>query len=358
MRQQQNTNSGRRPRGRTNNNNNSNRKPQGGGQQHRSGNFDSNGPDGRIRGNASQVYEKYIGLARDATSADDRIAAEAYYQHAEHYYRIVNDSTDPESPGSQRVQSSQGQPDQVPAGSGAQPAQAGQVNPALQSNGEIDTDQQSPNGPQYGAQGGQAGRGQPGRQDRSGQDRSGQDRSGQNRSGQERSGQSDRPRFQDRRSRGPARNDAEVPGLEPQPDLATGNVSSKATQSEFSLSRNEGQRRSSQPVEQPVIRPAVSETAVSAPKPVETTAQTPAPQLPAPDVAPQTGQVSAPRRRGRPRKVVETKPDGSGPDVSASAVSAPAKDANDPVVAPVRRRGRPRKVVETSSTSESADSGE
>jgi hypothetical protein len=142
--------------------------------------------------------------------------------------------------------------------------------------------------------------------------------------------------------------------LEPQPDLATGNVSSKATQSEFSLSGDEGQRRSSQPV----IRPAVSETAVSAPKPVETTAQTPAPQLPAPDVAPQAGQVSAPRRRGRPRKAVETKPDGSGPDVSVSAVSAPAKDANDPVVVPVRRRGRPRKVVEASSTPESADSGE
>jgi len=51
--------------------------------------FDSNGPDVRIRGNAFQVYEKYQALARDAQTAGDRIAAENYLQHAEHYYRIV-----------------------------------------------------------------------------------------------------------------------------------------------------------------------------------------------------------------------------------------------------------------------------
>ena len=52
--------------------------------------FDSNGPDVRIRGNAHQVYEKYLTLARDAQASSDRILAEAYYQHAEHYFRIVN----------------------------------------------------------------------------------------------------------------------------------------------------------------------------------------------------------------------------------------------------------------------------
>ena len=51
--------------------------------------FDSNGPDVRIRGNAVQVYEKYQNLARDASTAGDRVAAENYYQHAEHYYRIL-----------------------------------------------------------------------------------------------------------------------------------------------------------------------------------------------------------------------------------------------------------------------------
>lgn len=53
-------------------------------------NFDSNGPSIRIRGNAHQVYEKYLQLARDAHTAGDRIAAENMYQHAEHYFRLVN----------------------------------------------------------------------------------------------------------------------------------------------------------------------------------------------------------------------------------------------------------------------------
>jgi len=50
-------------------------------------NFDSNGPDGRVRGNAQQVYEKYISLAKDCT--DDPVLAENFYQHAEHYHRIL-----------------------------------------------------------------------------------------------------------------------------------------------------------------------------------------------------------------------------------------------------------------------------
>ncbi|MCA1908028.1 MAG: DUF4167 domain-containing protein [Magnetospirillum sp.] len=52
--------------------------------------FDSNGPEGRIRGNAHQVMEKYLALARDASSQGDRHAAENFYQHAEHYFRLIN----------------------------------------------------------------------------------------------------------------------------------------------------------------------------------------------------------------------------------------------------------------------------
>lgn len=52
--------------------------------------FDSNGPDVRIRGTAQQLSEKYLQLGRDATSSGDRVMAEAYFQHAEHYFRILN----------------------------------------------------------------------------------------------------------------------------------------------------------------------------------------------------------------------------------------------------------------------------
>jgi hypothetical protein len=71
----------------------------GGGQiRHQSGNvplnrnhvFDSNGPDLRIRGTAQQLFEKYLQLGRDATSGGDRVMAESYFQHAEHYFRILN----------------------------------------------------------------------------------------------------------------------------------------------------------------------------------------------------------------------------------------------------------------------------
>ncbi len=51
--------------------------------------YDSNGPDVKVRGTASHIFEKYQQLARDAQSAGDRVAAENYLQHAEHYYRLM-----------------------------------------------------------------------------------------------------------------------------------------------------------------------------------------------------------------------------------------------------------------------------
>lgn len=52
-------------------------------------NFESNGPDVKIRGNASHIAEKYSQLARDALTSGDTVMAENYFQHAEHYNRIV-----------------------------------------------------------------------------------------------------------------------------------------------------------------------------------------------------------------------------------------------------------------------------
>jgi hypothetical protein len=51
--------------------------------------FESNGPDIKIRGTASHIAEKYLQLARDARSSGDPVAAENYYQHAEHYFRLI-----------------------------------------------------------------------------------------------------------------------------------------------------------------------------------------------------------------------------------------------------------------------------
>src|SRR6266436_6247307 len=52
--------------------------------------FDSNGPSVKIRGNAYQVFERYVAMAREAQASGDRVAAENFYQHAEHYFRVMN----------------------------------------------------------------------------------------------------------------------------------------------------------------------------------------------------------------------------------------------------------------------------
>jgi len=55
-------------------------------------NYESNGPDVKIRGNAAHIAEKYVQLARDAQASGDSVTAENYFQHAEHYFRIVSAS--------------------------------------------------------------------------------------------------------------------------------------------------------------------------------------------------------------------------------------------------------------------------
>ena len=59
-------------------------------QSSRPQNIESSGPETKVRGNAQQVVEKYLQLARDATTAGNPVMAENYFQHAEHYYRIQN----------------------------------------------------------------------------------------------------------------------------------------------------------------------------------------------------------------------------------------------------------------------------
>lgn len=53
--------------------------------------------DSRVRGNAHQLHEKFKNLSRDAASAGDRILAEYYMQHADHYFRVLNEMR-PERP--------------------------------------------------------------------------------------------------------------------------------------------------------------------------------------------------------------------------------------------------------------------
>src|SRR5437868_12422659 len=76
----------KRMRNRNNNNNNNNNRR---GQNPLTRVFESNGPEIKIRGTANHIAEKYLQLARDAQGSGDPVAAENYYQHAEHYFRII-----------------------------------------------------------------------------------------------------------------------------------------------------------------------------------------------------------------------------------------------------------------------------
>jgi len=81
----------------------------GNGKRHtgRTHSFESSGPDGKIRGTAQQVFDKYQALGRDAQSSGDRVAAEGFLQHAEHYFRII--AAEPLPNGNARAESEQGQ---------------------------------------------------------------------------------------------------------------------------------------------------------------------------------------------------------------------------------------------------------
>jgi hypothetical protein len=95
-------------------------------------NYDSSGPDIKIRGSANHIFDRYCQLARDANAVGDRIAAENYLQHAEHYYRILLAN------GVAAQRGGNGQP--AVAGNGAQPnqPQGGEQSPGNSS--EVDAD--------------------------------------------------------------------------------------------------------------------------------------------------------------------------------------------------------------------------
>jgi hypothetical protein len=137
-----------RPRGR------GSRKPGTGGGTNLNRVFDSSGPEGKVRGTPQQIYDKYLTLARDAQTAGDRVTAENFLQHAEHYQRLL----------------SEGQPDRRD-----QYDQDGEGDEG----GDYDSRVQPREGQQREAQ------------QREGQQREGQQRNGQ-RDGQQRDGQSGR----------------------------------------------------------------------------------------------------------------------------------------------------------------------
>jgi len=99
--------------------------------------YESTGPEGKVRGTPQQIYDKYIMLARDAQTSGDRVTAENFLQHAEHYQRILIQAmvahqerreamNGESSPGGTESQAAAGSSEQPPVG----PAPARSAHPA------------------------------------------------------------------------------------------------------------------------------------------------------------------------------------------------------------------------------------
>lgn len=193
----------RRMRGRNNNNNsggnNNNRKSPNPLQR----SYESNGPDVKVRGTAQHVAEKYLQLARDAQSSSDPVAAENYFQHAEHYYRILLAAQEQMSqqfghsfPPNRAFNDTDDEGEED-GDDESQAFQPGAPQPEIRNGGMNGNGYSGQNRHVDGAprQDGEAGEGRPQggqrfeRQDRNGQDRNGQDRNGQDRNFQDRGNQ-------------------------------------------------------------------------------------------------------------------------------------------------------------------------
>lgn len=245
--------------------------------------FDSSGPEMRVRGTAQQLFDKYTQMARDAASSGDRVLGEAYYQHAEHYFRIIS-----------AINQAQGVPN---------PPQNGQQNYNQPAEGEGEQPRQEQQQPQQ----------QPRqdnqnyRQDRERQDNRDNNRQ-DNRDNRNNDGnRQDRPRFEQRpRPEFQQRDRDNRPFRQPQPPIAEAPIDiSSALEAELAAAVAEPPGISEQP--RIVQHPVQQELLIQAP--------------PAPTPAPE------------PRAI----------PISTQAPPQPVEE--EPAAAPVRRpRGRPKAV--------------
>ncbi len=99
--------------------------------------FESSGPDGKVRGNSLQIIEKYQAMARDALLGGDRIVAENYTQHAEHYIRLLEKQKENENLRSNAAHSRQVNGKKAPVQGLEAPVEAVEKKPKPESNSLI-----------------------------------------------------------------------------------------------------------------------------------------------------------------------------------------------------------------------------
>ena len=104
------------------------RKPNGGNNINRV--YESAGPEGKVRGTPQQIIDKYLSLARDAQTSGDRVVAENFLQHAEHYQRILVEAMGARQERREAQAGEGDQPDVVETESGTDEAAAASRSPS------------------------------------------------------------------------------------------------------------------------------------------------------------------------------------------------------------------------------------
>ncbi len=345
-----------RRRGRGNNNGGGNggggggpRQGGGGGGQRDTGNR----IDSRARGNATQLYEKYKNLARDAQMQGDRVNIEYYLQFADHYFRVLSE---------QRTRLEESQPQHAPRPRIQQP---------FDINGDDDyADEGEPirAGEQQGDQGNGQGNGQGAVQ---GNGQGNGHANGQSQNGGQRQDRDDRPRYDQQRGdnrqrdgqrdgqRDKQREDRQRADRQPRDD--------RGARDEQPRDARDDQPRdaAAEPQQREGGRGEYRDAPVRAPRaprmtaPVQDDAAAEQPTLPMPVAAPMSDQGDAPdavaapteekpRRRGRPPRdrgaedasAAVADADRLPPSLGISAASAPAAADGEPEEKPRRRRIR------------------
>ncbi|PZN94916.1 MAG: hypothetical protein DCF31_08170 [Alphaproteobacteria bacterium] len=307
--------------------NNQNRRRRGGNgprpQQMGGGNNYGNRLDNRQRGNASQLLEKYRALARDAQQAGDRVTAEYYLQYADHYYRVLGDYRD-KQPETGRQRGREFYDDDNTAYAGNDDADIGddedQDGDRSEARGDDRDDQQDNRGNWREERGNQ------GNQPRERQDRNDRDRNDRT----ARDGNRDRQSWNGNAPNRSRDGNAERGAERAQQDRAPDRAPDRERQADRPNDRSERRER-------PERRPEAPSAAE--PAPVD---EGPIPGLPGPATLRVTRPVDG-ERAERPARAPRREPVAVEAEAPA-AVQADAPGDESEVAAP-RRRGRPRKVV-------------
>ncbi|WP_332693277.1 DUF4167 domain-containing protein [Bosea sp. (in: a-proteobacteria)] len=340
-------------RGRSNNSNNNNNSGNRKAPNPLQRSYESNGPDVKVRGTAQHVAEKYLQLARDAQSSGDPVAAENYFQHAEHYYRILlaaqeqmaqqfGHSFPPNRAFSDDPDEGEEEGEEESGGfqTGGQQQQP-ERQPFNGNNGGV-------NGHGGQRQEGEGGEGQPGggqrferpnrSQDRTfdrNQDRS-QDRNNQDRNAPRRFDRNERPERGERRfERQDGQPSPYAPRPEGQPGAEQPDLAPAPVQAERRPERAERPEREPRPERQPRAERQPRREAVPAVEPEQETAAA----LPA--------FLTTPTRV--PITVVSDEPEAAAPAPAPAAAPAPLAAEEASEAAPKRPRGRrrsPREVMD------------